>query len=67
LAPDIKEALLFLPGRQGVTERIMRPIVMEADWERQGESGGGWGVGEHGTIGDEAITWRCRSTVSARA
>ena len=44
LAPDIQEALLFLPrtqnGRDAVTEHDLRPIAAEADWERQRES---WG------------------------
>jgi hypothetical protein len=41
LAPDIQEALLFLPpveqGRDPVTERDLRPIVAEPDWARQRE------------------------------
>ncbi len=36
LAPDIQEAVLFLPPvRQGPTERDLRPIAAEADWTRQ--------------------------------
>jgi hypothetical protein len=39
LAPDIQEAVLFLPateeGRDAVTERELRPIAAEADWGRQ--------------------------------
>ena len=39
LAPDIQEALLFLPavetGRDPVTERELRAVVAEADWKRQ--------------------------------
>ncbi len=39
LAPDIQEAVLFLPPvRQGpdpLTERDLRPIVAEPDWTRQ--------------------------------
>ena len=39
LAPDIQEALLFLPetngGRDAVTERMLRPIAGEVDWARQ--------------------------------
>ena len=38
LAPDIQEDLLYLEhgsGRQGVTERTLRPIVVELDWEKQ--------------------------------
>lgn len=39
LAPDIQEAILWLPavesGRDAVTERDLRPIAGEADWERQ--------------------------------
>ena len=39
LAPDIQEAVLFLPPvRQGpdrITERDLRPIVAEPDWTRQ--------------------------------
>ncbi|HRQ76171.1 MAG TPA: hypothetical protein PK098_09665 [Phycisphaerales bacterium] len=39
LAPDIQEAILFLPrtvsGRDPITERDIRPIVAEMDWNRQ--------------------------------
>ena len=39
LAPDIQEAMLFLPrierGRDPVTERDLRPIAAEVDWGRQ--------------------------------
>ena len=39
LAPDIQEALLFLPrverGRDPVTERELRAVVAEAEWGRQ--------------------------------
>jgi hypothetical protein len=39
LAPDIQEAILFLPlvksGREPVTERDMRPIAAMADWRKQ--------------------------------
>jgi hypothetical protein len=39
LAPDIQEAILFLPrtasGRDRVSERQMRPIVAESGWRRQ--------------------------------
>ncbi len=36
LAPDIQEAVLFLPpDRRGPTERDLRPIAAEADWTRQ--------------------------------
>jgi hypothetical protein len=39
LAPEIQEALLFLPpterGRDPVTERDLRPIAAVADWEEQ--------------------------------
>ena len=39
LAPDIQEALLFLPrtveGRDPVTERHLRPISAEPDWKKQ--------------------------------
>ena len=41
LAPDIQEHILFLPrtttGRDPVSERQLRPIVAEADWDRQRE------------------------------
>ena len=44
LAPDIQEALLFLPrtqrGRDPITEHDLRPIAAIADWERQREA---WG------------------------
>jgi hypothetical protein len=39
LAPDIQEALLFLPrtlkGRDPIRERMVRPIAGEPDWGRQ--------------------------------
>lgn len=39
LAPDIQEAVLMLPhveaGTDPVTERELRPICAEMDWERQ--------------------------------
>lgn len=41
LAPDIQEAVLDLPlvesGKDPITERDMRPIAAELDWERQRE------------------------------
>lgn len=41
LAPDIQEAILFLPevteGRDPVTERGLRAICAEVDWGRQRE------------------------------
>ena len=44
LAPDIQEALLFLPrtvkGRDPIRERHIRPIATELDWRRQREC---WG------------------------
>lgn len=39
LAPDIQEALLFLPpvarGRDPIHERMLRPIAAEPDWRHQ--------------------------------
>jgi len=39
LAPDIQEALLFLPpvhhGPDPITERDLRPIAAEFDWKKQ--------------------------------
>jgi hypothetical protein len=39
LAPDIQEALLFLPpvgkGRDPVTERELRQVAAQPDWHRQ--------------------------------
>ncbi len=39
LAPDIQEAILFLPpvenGRDAVTERDLRPIAAIPDWRKQ--------------------------------
>jgi len=39
LAPDIQEALLFLPrvecGKDSVTERDLRAIVREVNWQKQ--------------------------------
>ena len=44
LAPDIQEALLFLPrvasGRASIHEKLLRPIAAEIDWGRQREM---WG------------------------
>ena len=41
LAPDIQEAILFLPpvtaGRDPITERDLRPIAAEPVWSRQRE------------------------------
>ena len=41
LAPEIQEAILDLPpvtnGRDPVSERTLRPIVAEPDWQRQRE------------------------------
>ena len=42
LAPEIQEAILFLPrtlkGRDPIRERMIRPIAYEPDWGRQRES-----------------------------
>ena len=39
LAPDIQEAILFLPcvfeGRDPITERDLRPITREIEWDKQ--------------------------------
>jgi hypothetical protein len=39
LAPDIQEAILFLPevtsGKPPITERHLRPIAAELSWARQ--------------------------------
>jgi len=39
LAPDIQEEILFLPrtlkGHDPITERKLRPITAEPDWEKQ--------------------------------
>jgi hypothetical protein len=41
LAPDIQEAILFLPavhsGRDPITERHLRPIAAELNWAKQRE------------------------------
>ena len=41
LAPDIQEAILFLPtikhGPDQITERDLRPLAAEPDWKRQRE------------------------------
>ena len=45
LAPDIQEELLHLPrvteGKDPITERHLRPIAAELDWERQRGMWGG--------------------------
>lgn len=39
LAPDIQEELLFLPrltaGKPALHEKMVRPITLETDWEKQ--------------------------------
>jgi hypothetical protein len=39
LAPDIQEALLFLPritaGKPTIHEKMLRPLVAKADWDEQ--------------------------------
>jgi len=44
LAPDIQEAILFLPlvesGKAPIHEKMLRPIAREVDWGRQREM---WG------------------------
>jgi hypothetical protein len=35
LAPDIQEAILFLPPLRGLNERNMRPVAREIDWDKQ--------------------------------
>jgi len=39
LAPDIQEAILFLPatirGRDAITEQVLRPIAAMAGWAKQ--------------------------------
>ena len=41
LAPDLQEALLFLPpvlaGKDPVHERLLRPVCAEVEWARQRE------------------------------
>lgn len=41
LAPDIQEEILYLPrmkkGKDRVTEREIRPLIRELEWERQRE------------------------------
>lgn len=41
LAPDIQEELLFLPrvstGRPPITEKLLRPIASQIDWNKQRE------------------------------
>jgi len=41
LAPDVQEAILFLPhtqhGPDPITERDLRPIAAEVDWRKQRE------------------------------
>lgn len=42
LAPDLQEALLFLPpvesGKDTVTERQLRSVTAETDWKKQRNS-----------------------------
>jgi hypothetical protein len=35
LAPDIQEAILFLPHLQSLNERDLRPIATQIDWDEQ--------------------------------
>ena len=52
LAPEIQEEILFLPGalrgRAAVTERELRKVVAEVDWQSQQRIGGflAYGPGE---------------------
>ena len=45
LAPDIQEAILFLPRvageREALTERHLRKVLSEPDWQRQREKWNG--------------------------
>lgn len=48
LAPDIQEAILFLPlvarDREALTERHLRMVLSEPDWQRQREK---WNSGQY--------------------
>ncbi len=48
LAPDIQEALLFLPltikGRDPIREKHLRPIAAEPDWRKRRRLWKGWAV-----------------------
>jgi len=50
LAPDIQEAILFLPrttsGRDPIHEKMLRTISAEVDWGKQREM---WDFRKHGT------------------
>lgn len=35
LAPDLQEAILFLPSDQRLNERNLRPVLRAFDWEQQ--------------------------------
>lgn len=66
LAPDIQEAILFLPpvesGRDPVTERELRVIVGEVDWGRQR---GMWEGSEASPVLEPASCVVCRTWQAA--
>jgi hypothetical protein len=35
LAPDIQEQILFLPPSADISERVLRPIANQLDWDQQ--------------------------------
>ena len=57
LAPDIQEAILFLPatasGTNPITERPLRPLVAQPDWQRQRRL---WDGLDNGRAGDDRPT-----------
>jgi len=63
LAPDIQEALLFLPrtttGRDPIHEKLLRPIVAERDWQQQR---GIWG-GLRASVITEALQGTGRGSI----
>ena len=56
LAPDIQEQILFLPlvlqGKDPITDRALRPIAAELDWEEQR---GMWGASQGGSKDEQGL------------
>jgi hypothetical protein len=67
LAPDIQEAILFLPptsrGRALITERELRPIAAVAEWGRQRRMWRGRYSSTAGIVAREALVGSSGKTV----
>lgn len=65
LAPDIQEAILMMPapesGRDPVTEKQLRPVAAQLDWDEQRKS---WGRVGHGAGCCATTRLRANQTMS---